>query len=246
MTTTNSSAERAPEEPDIAARLHRAIVIAVVAVMSVDLAVFLYGGQWLTAFLTLAIMAVILAPTLLGERLPVRIPAEIQALALLFVFAALFLGEVQRYYERIAWWDQALHVSSGLLLGILGFLLVYVLNANKRIEVHLRPRFVALFAFLFAVSVGTLWELFEFAMDSFFGTNMQKPMFRDPSGLTDTMWDLLVDMLGAAAISFYGWWYMNDPAKSFIERWIEKFIARNPGLFKRDRRERDRRERDRG
>jgi uncharacterized membrane protein YjdF len=97
----------------------------------------------------------------------------------------------------------------------------------------LRPGFVALFAFLFAVSVGTLWELFEFAMDSFFGMNMQKTRFNDPSGLTDTMWDLFVDMLGALAISIYGWWYLNDPEQSFIERWIAKFIARNPGLFKR-------------
>lgn len=222
-----------PEKPDIAARLHRWIAITVAAIMTIELALFLYEGQWLTAFLTLAIMAVILAPTLLGDRLPVKIPPELQALALLFVFAALFLGEVQRYYVRIAWWDQALHASSGLLLGVLGFLLVYVLNENKRIDLHLRPRFVALFAFLFAVSVGTLWELFEFAMDSLFGTNMQKPMFDDPSGLTDTMWDLFVDMLGALAISFYGWWYMNDPAESFIERWIERFIARNPGLFER-------------
>jgi hypothetical protein len=221
------------EKPDIAARLHRWIAITVAAIMTIELALFLYEGQWLTAFLTLAIMVVILAPTLLGDRLPVKIPPELQALALLFVFAALFLGEVQRYYVRIAWWDQALHASSGLLLGVLGFLLVYVLNENKRIDLHLRPRFVALFAFLFAVSVGTLWELFEFAMDSLFGTNMQKPMFDDPSGLTDTMWDLFVDMLGALAISFYGWWYMNDPAESFIERWIERFIARNPGLFER-------------
>jgi len=225
-----------PQTPDIAARLHRWIAVAVAAVMTADLAAFVYRGRWLTTFLTLAIMAVILAPTLLRARLPVKIPPEFQALALLFAFAALFLGEIQRYYELIPWWDQALHVSSGLLLGILGFLLVYVLNEKTRIEHYLRPRFVALFAFLFAVSVGTLWEIFEFAMDSFFGTSMQKPMFDDTSGLTDTMWDLLVDMLGALAISVYGWWYMNDPAQSFIERWIEKFIARNPGLFRRSRR----------
>jgi hypothetical protein len=221
------------ERPDTAARVHRWIAIIVAAVMTVDFALFVYRGQWMTAFLTLAIMAIILAPTLLGPRLPVKIPAEMQALVLLFLFASFFLGEVQRYYLRITWWDQALHVASGLLLGTLGFLLVYVLNANKRIDIHLRPSFVALFAFLFAVSVGTLWEIFEFAMDRFFGMNMQKPRGGDPSGLTDTMWDLFVDMLGALAISVYGWWYMHYPEKSFIERWIDKFIARNPGLFKR-------------
>jgi hypothetical protein len=70
-------------------------------------------------------------------------------------------------------------------------------------------------------------------MDTLFGLNMQKAKFGDPSGLTDTMWDLFIDVLGALVISVYGWWYMNDPEQSFIERWIEKFIARNPGLFKR-------------
>jgi uncharacterized membrane protein YjdF len=119
-----------------------------------------------------------------------------------------------------------------LLLGVLGFLLVYVLNERRRIEEHMRPHFVALFAFLFSLSVGTLWELFEFAMDQAFGLNMQKPTPGDPSGLTDTMWDLLADVVSGLAISIYGWWYMVDPAQSFIERWIEKFIAGNPRLFR--------------
>ena len=105
----------------------------------------------------------------------------------MFVFAALFLGEIQRYYERIWWWDIALHTSSGLLKGILGFLLVYVLNENERIKLHMPPRFVALFAFLFAAAAGTLWEIIEFAMHQVFGSTMQKPMFGDPSGLTDAM-----------------------------------------------------------
>jgi uncharacterized membrane protein YjdF len=206
--------------------------MGVAAVMSVDLVLIVYEAQWLNAFLIVTIMVVILAPTLLRDRLPVRIPAEFQLLALIFTFAALFLGEVRSYYERIWWWDIALHASSGLLLGILGFLLVYILNENRRVDLNMRPRFVALFAFLFAVSVGTLWEILEFSMDRFLGANMQKPMFDDSSGLTDTMWDLIVDALGALAISIYGWRYMRRQAQSFIERWIEKFIAGNPRLFR--------------
>jgi hypothetical protein len=231
---TPRSPESPPEhpQPGIARSIHRWIVIVVVVVMTVDLAFIVYEGQWLNAFLILTIMAVILAPTLLGDRLPVTIPAEFQILALVFSFAALFLGEVRSYYERIWWWDIALHASSGLLLGILGFLLVYVLNESRRVDLHMRPRFVALFAFLFAVAVGTLWEIFEFAMDQVFGLNMQKAMFGDPSGLTDTMWDLILDTAGALAISIFGWWYMKRAAQSFIERWINKFIAHNPSLFR--------------
>ena len=163
--------------------------------------------------------------------MPVKLPAELQLVALAFVFAALFLGEIRSYYERFWWWDIALHMSSGLLLGILGFLLVFVLNESRNIELHMRPRFVALFAFLFAVSTGALWEIFEFAMDGFFGLQMQKPMLGDDSGLTDTMWDLVVDTVGALAISGLGWWYMHRDEESFIDNWIHKFIAKNPQLF---------------
>lgn len=219
--------------PDIASRLHHWIAVLVSILMMLELAVVAYSGEWLSVFLIIAIMAVILAPTLLRHRLPVRVPAEFQALALLFAFAALFLGEIRNYYERLWWWDLSLHVSSGFLLGVLGFLLVHILNESARIDMHLRPRFVALFAFLFAVAVGTMWEIFEFVVDTLFGTNMQKAMLDDPSGLTDTMWDLIVDMLGALAVSIYGWRYLDNPAHSFIERWIEKFIERNPVLFRR-------------
>ena len=118
-------------------------------------------------------------------------------------------------------------------MGILGFLLVYVLNESENANIYMRPHFVAMFAFLFAVTVGTLWEIFEFAMDQLVGTNMQKPMLGDPSGLTDTMWDMIVNALGALAISGLGWWYMKQQVRSFIEIWIHKFIERNPRFFPR-------------
>lgn len=228
-----------PEEPvevkresSLAQRIHRGFAYAVSIIMTIEIVVMLLEGAWMNAFLVLMIMAVILAPTLLSRRLPVRIPAEFLLAALLFSFAALFLGEVRSYYQRLWWWDMVLHATSGLLLGILGFLLVYVLNENRRVDLHMRPRFVALFAFLFAVAMGALWEIFEFAMDQIFGANMQKPMLGDPSGLTDTIWDLILDTLGAATISIFGWWYMQNNRRSFIERWIRKFIASNPRLFR--------------
>ena len=96
----------------------------------------------------------------------------------------------------------------------------------------MRAGFVALFAFAFAVAAGTAWEVFEFAVDQLFGTQMQKPMFGDPSGLTDTMWDLIVDALGAAVISGFGWWHMKRNRPSFIEAWIDRFVERNPRFFK--------------
>lgn len=201
-------------------------------IMAVELIALLWQGSWASGVWLLAIMAVTGAPTLLGHRLPVRIPAEYELLAIGFVFASLFLGEFHSYYERFWWWDIVLHSTSGLLLGIVGFLLVYVLNENRRIDLHMRPGFVALFAFAFAVSAGTLWEVFEFAADQLFGMQMQKPMLDDPSGLTDTMWDLIVDTLGAAVISGFGWWHMKRGRRSFIDDWTDRLIDKNPRLFR--------------
>ena len=172
-------------------------------------------------------------PVLLERRFRIHIPPEMQLLAITFVFASLFLGEVRDYYNRFWWWDIALHTSSGFLLGILGFLLVHVLTEAERVQVHMKAGFVAFFAFLFALGVGALWEIFEFTMDQLFGTTMQKPMLGDPSGLTDTMWDLIVDALGALVISVLGWRYLKNPQKaSFLERWIGDFVRRNPRFFR--------------
>lgn len=217
-------------------RLHQGVVGILVLFMTLELGVALWEGHWLTSFLIVAIMAIALAPLLFPRRMPVVIPAEFHLLAVIFIFASLFMGEVHRFYERVWWWDMALHGGSGLLLGIFGFLMVYVLNENERVNLHLRPGFMALFAFAFALAAGALWEIFEFGMDRLFGMNMQKPMLGDPSGLTDTMWDLILDALGALVISLLGWWYMKRRQPSFIEAWIRKFIASNPRLFRSRRR----------
>lgn len=219
-----------------AKRIRLRLILFLQTVMAVELIFLLFEHLWVSIVWLFAVMAITAAPVLLGRRLPVRIPPEYDVLAILFVFASLFLGEFRSYYARFWWWDVTLHVTSGLLLGLVGFLLVYVLNKSRRIDVHLRPGFVALFAFAFAVTGGTLWEVFEFAMDQVFGTTMQKPMLGDLSGLTDTMWDLIVDALGAALVSGFGWCNMRRNAHSILEVWIEKFLDRNPRLFRSTRR----------
>jgi uncharacterized membrane protein YjdF len=95
----------------------------------------------------------------------------------------------------------------------------------------MRPSFVALFAFFFAVGLGAIWEIFEFGMDHFFGTNMQPATPGDPSGLTDTIHDLIVDTVGAAVIALAGWRYLARARVSRVDNWAKRFIQRNPRLF---------------
>jgi hypothetical protein len=233
MDTRGSTAHATASAGDTADRLYWVLLGILQTVMLVELVVLVSSNQWPTALQVAIIMALTLAPVTLRSKLPVKIPSEFQILAIGFVFASLFLGEIQSYYQLLWWWDASLHASSGLMFGIVGFLLVYVLNENERIDINLRPRFLALFAFVFSMAVGALWEVFEFAMDQAFGLQMQKPRLGDPSGLTDTMWDLAFDAIGAVIISTFGWWYLIRGQRSFIEDWIRKFIAYNRQMFRK-------------
>lgn len=200
--------------------------------MVIEWALLLYNRSWLALFLITLIILTLFAPVIFRKQMEIEIPAEFHLMAVFFAFASFYLGEVHDFYQRLWWWDIALHTTAGLLMGILGFLLVYILNENKRVELQMNPGFIALFAFLFAITIGTLWEIFEFTMDQVFGTAMQKPMLGDPSGLTDTMWDMIVNALGAAVVSLTGWWYLKRKERFYIKYLINKFIKNNPRLFK--------------
>jgi hypothetical protein len=60
---------------------------------------------------------------------------------------------------------------------------------------------------------------------------MQPATANDPSGLTDTIQDLIVDTIGAAVVSLWGWRYLRRPRASRIDGWAVRFIARHPRLF---------------
>ena len=213
-------------------RVHYVIISLLQLILCFGLFLEISERHWQNTFTITCIILLMLAPSKLGFRFHIRIPLEFELMAILFVFASLFLGELHGYYTRFWWWDIVLHTTSGLLLGIVGFLMVYILNEDPRAQVHLRPTFVAVFAFMFAVTLGAIWEIFEFSMDQFFGMNMQKPMLGDASGLTDTMIDLVVDTLGAAFISLVGWWHIKRGKHSIFDVWIQKFVDKNPRLFR--------------
>lgn len=199
------------------------VILALRTILVLGAILAVIQGRYFAALTTLGIVGATLLPYALGRRFHVPLPPQMELLAVLFVYASLGLGEVHGYYERFWWWDALLHTGSGMLLGIFGFLLVHVMNEHERIAMHLKPGFVALFAFMFAVGLGALWEIFEFAADSAFGLNMQK------SGLVDTMWDLIVDTVGALVISLLGWRDLRrGTGRWFLQGWIREVAGEDP------------------
>jgi len=215
-----------PDPQGVVNYINRRLSLFLKATLMIGALAMFLEGRYQPMAEILVILLITFMPILLGKRFDVRIPHGFETLAVIFLYMSLFLGEFRGYYTRFWWWDLVLHSGSAFLLGILGFLLTYVLNEKKEVDLNIKPKFIALFAFLFAIGMGTLWEIFEFTMDQVFGLNMQK------SGLVDTMWDLIVDVIGAGTISFLGLGYLRTRATdSFLERWIEDFIQKNPHLF---------------
>lgn len=109
-----------------------------------------------------------------------------------------------------------MHAGNSLVWGMAGFIVAFSLLLTSRIKA--KPFFVAFFALSFSVFIGAIWEIFEFAMDYFFGFSMQK------SGLVDTMTDLIVDVLGAFFVSVLGFLYMKHKKKGIIHKIMVKFV----------------------
>ena len=104
----------------------------------------------------------------------VTIPVGLETVILIFIFSAEILGEINAFYVKIPIWDSILHTTNGFLMAAIGFALIDLFNRSEKFSIKMSPYFVAFFAFCFSMTVGVLWEFFEFSMDQFFGLDMQK------------------------------------------------------------------------
>ena len=121
--------------------------------------------------LTLVLFAI---PSFVENNFGIELPGALEVVILLFIFAAEILGEMGNYYTKVPYWDLILHTVNGFLCAAIGFALIDILNRNEKIKFKLSPVFLAVVAFCFSMTIGVLWEFFEFACDIFFGTDMQK------------------------------------------------------------------------
>jgi len=202
------------------------------ALLFVEFCAALWERQWPLAGVAAVTFVLTLLPMVLVNRMGIRLPTAFLVGITFFVFATIFLGEAFDFYNRYWWWDMVLHGGSAVAFGLLGFLFVFMLFEGDR---YAAPAWaLALIAFSFAVTIGVLWEIFEFGMDQFFGLNMQK------SGLLDTMGDLIVDVIGASVGALAGYLYLNGRTMGGFTNVLHDFVERNRKHFDKRDDERDR------
>ena len=130
-------------------------------------------GEWNNAVLCALSLLLFTIPTLIEDRLKITLPSLLEAIIYLFIFSAEILGEINNFYGIIPYWDTVLHTLNGFLAAGIGFSLVDLLNQNSK-SINLSPLFVAIVAFCFSMTIGVLWEFFEFGADTYLKTDMQK------------------------------------------------------------------------
>lgn len=148
------------------------IVLIALVLLSVVRQFFL--GSYHNMFLGILTLILFMIPELIEKKIGVVIPTGLKSIILIFIFAAEILGEINAFYIKIPIWDTMLHTTNGFLMAAIGFALIDLFNRSERFSLKMSPYFVAFTAFCFSMTVGVVWEFFEFGMDWFFHTDMQK------------------------------------------------------------------------
>jgi len=128
-------------------------------------------------FVCVLTLILFMIPAFVERGLKIELPNTLEVMIILFIFAAEILGEINEFYVLIPGWDTMLHTINGFLMAAIGFSLVDIFNRSERTKFFLSPVFLAVVAFCFSMTIGVLWEFFEFGADMLLHTDMQKDTF---------------------------------------------------------------------
>lgn len=217
----------------------------------------IFNKNFENVFLCLLTLILMLMPSIMQATLKIEFPSLLEIIMLCFIFAAEILGEISAFYMKFPHWDTILHTLNGFLCAAIGFSLVDIMNKEKKLKFAMSPMFMAITAFCFSMTIGVMWEFFEFGMDNLFYTDMQKdtvitsvystlldetqsnhavPVLNIANttiyaenetveidgyldiGLYDTLYDLLVNFVGAVVFSALGFVYVKSKnAKKVVD-----------------------------
>lgn len=162
-----------------------------------------FMGRYENVFVCVLALILFCVPMALEKRLSIDIPPVMEGIIYCFIFAAEILGEINSFYTIIPYWDTMLHTLNGFLVAAVGFSLVDLFNRSERFTFRLSPLFLAIVAFCFSMTVGVLWEFFEFGSDQLLGTDMQKDFIvqtvnsvsLNPSGLNTVVHEPITSLV---------------------------------------------------
>ncbi len=169
--------------------------LTVRSILSIIVIIIIFRQFWIgnyeNVFIGLLTLVLFAVPGFIDRRLGIDLPPALETVVFLFIFAAEILGEISSFFTKVPYWDAMLHTVTGFLMAAVGFALVDILNRNENVSFRLSPFFLSVVAFCFSMTIGVLWEFFEFTADQLLHIDMQKDSIvtaintvkLDPNGL---------------------------------------------------------------
>ena len=207
-----------------------------------------FNRNYENVLLCVLTLVLFVLPSAFERRLRIDLPDTLEIIILLFIYAAEILGEISSFYVRFPHWDDVLHTLNGFLCAAIGFALVDMLNREERVSLHLNPFFMAVVAFCFSMTIGVLWEFFEYAVDHVLLFDMQKDTVLntistvnlDPdhgtrqvvvSGITDTILVLADGSRLSLGLGGYLDVGLNDTIKDLFVNFVGAVVFSTIGYF---------------
>ncbi len=134
------------------------------------------NADYNNVFMCILTLILFLIPTIVDRKFNIKLPTVLESLIILFIFAAEIMGEIGEYYLRVPYWDSVLHTLNGFIMAAIGFSMIDILNNSPKLHFNMSPIFVAFVSFCFSMTIGVLWEFFEYGMDIITITDMQKDL----------------------------------------------------------------------
>lgn len=131
----------------------------------------------------------------------------------IFIFFSMYLANILNFYA-ITGYDKILHLTSGLLIGVIGFAIyTYLFDPKKNKDI--KPFAMILFTIMFAIACAGVWEIWEFTTDSLFGLTAQ-------NGLDDTMYDIICGTVGGIIVTIPIYSYSKGSKNKILDKMIKE------------------------
>ncbi len=135
----------------------------------------------------------IFLPYIVRKIFKIEIKEDLVTIWIIFIFFSHYLGVAAEYYNKWEYLDKITHCISGV---ITAYIAAMILNYNKTKNVIFNILFIISFTWFCA----GMWEVFEFTCNYLFGGDAQRVAL---TGVSDTMWDMIVAFFGSVAFSIY-------------------------------------------
>ncbi len=202
-----------------------------------------FAGNYESVFLCILTLTLLTVPAAVQVSFKIELPTTLEIIVLLFIFSAQILGEINNFYHIFPMWDTILHTLNGFLAAAIGCSLTSLLNRSEKIAFMMSPLFVAITAFCFSMTIGVLWEFFEYAMDVFFLFDMQKDTIIN--SVTSVVFDpensnnpVTIDGINEVIVNGQEWAYggyidigLHDTMMDMIVNFVGAFVFSIIGFF---------------